>query len=53
MPGACDGALEGDPVGSVDKSSTVGALVGILDGADVGNLEGESVTSGDGLMDDG
>ena len=53
MLGAFDGDLEGDPVGSVDKSSTVGASVGILDGEDVGNLEGESVTSGVGLKDDG
>ena len=55
MLGACDGDLEGDLVGSVDKSSTVGASVGLfVDGEDVGNLEGESViVSGDGLKDDG
>ena len=61
MLGACDGDLEGDPVGSVDKSSKLGASVGrfdcveegIFDGEDVGNLEGEFVTSGDGLKDDG
>ena len=61
MLGDCVGDLEGDPVGSVDKSSTLGALVGLFDGVeegffdgeDVGNLEGDSVTSGDGLKDDG
>ena len=54
MLGACDGDLEGDSVGSVDKLSIVGASVGIFDGEDVGNLEGEPVTtSGDGLKDDG
>lgn len=54
MLGACVGDLEGDPVGSVDKSSILGASEGIFDGEDVGNLEGEPVmTSGDGLKDDG
>jgi len=28
MLGACDGDLEGDPVGSVDKGSMLGAIVG-------------------------